>query len=100
VQTYKKFRTRKAIDFPIANVASVISEEGGMIKTARIVLGGVAPVPYRAKTAEQSIIGKPATDETAEAAGGLAVEGMDSLAENGYKIKVFKALVRRAVAGA
>ncbi|MDR1043167.1 MAG: FAD-dependent oxidoreductase [Clostridiales Family XIII bacterium] len=98
-QKYQKFRTRKAIDFPVASVASVISGAGGTIESARIVLGGAAPTPYRAEAAEATIIGKPRAAETAEAAGRAAVEDMCGLAENGYKIKVFKALVRRAVAG-
>jgi NADPH-dependent glutamate synthase beta subunit-like oxidoreductase/CO/xanthine dehydrogenase FAD-binding subunit len=99
VQGYRKFRTRKAIDFPIASVASVIAESDGTIASASIVLGGAAPVPYRAKAAEEAVIGKPADDGTARTAAELAVKGMISLAENGYKIRVFEALVRRAVAG-
>jgi CO/xanthine dehydrogenase FAD-binding subunit len=98
VQAYRKFRTRKAIDFPIASVASVISKADGKVTSARIVLGGAAPTPYRARAAEDAIAGKPASAETAEEAAGLAVEHMRALAENRYKINVFRALVRRAVA--
>jgi NADPH-dependent glutamate synthase beta subunit-like oxidoreductase/CO/xanthine dehydrogenase FAD-binding subunit len=99
VQEYRKFRTRKAIDFPVASVASVISEEDGAIASARIVLGGAAPVPYRAEAAENAVVGNPTTDDTASAAARLAVKDMHALAENAYKIRVFEALVRRAVAG-
>jgi xanthine dehydrogenase YagS FAD-binding subunit len=66
---------------------------------ARIVLGGAAPAPHRARSAEDGIVGGPANAETAEAAAGIATEGMTALAENRYKINVFRALVRRAVAG-
>jgi NADPH-dependent glutamate synthase beta subunit-like oxidoreductase/CO/xanthine dehydrogenase FAD-binding subunit len=99
-QEYLKFRTRKAIDFPLASVASVIVSDGEKIRSARIVLGGAAPAPYRAKAAEEAAIGRPADGETAEAAGAMAVKDMVGLAEIAYKIRVFRALVRRAVAGA
>jgi len=57
-QRYLKFRYRKAIDFAISSVAAVIPMEGKTVSDARIVLGAVAPTPYRAVRAEEVLQGR------------------------------------------
>lgn len=54
-QKYVKFRLRNAIDFAISSVAAVISVDSGVVTNARIALGGVAPIPYRALAAEETL---------------------------------------------
>lgn len=95
--TYLKFRLRKAIDFAIVSVACMLTVEGKVCKDARIVLGGVAPIPWRSKTAEDAIKGKSLDETTAEAAGNAAVAKTCALSQNKYKIQIAKALVRRAI---
>lgn len=95
--TFIKFRTRKAFDFAIASVAAVITTEAGSVSDARIVLGGVAPFPYRATKAEDALRGKAISDSTAEAAANAAVAEATPLSMNGYKIQVTRALVKRAI---
>jgi xanthine dehydrogenase YagS FAD-binding subunit len=97
-QRYQKFRTRKTIDFSLASVASVITEKGGNVTSARIVLGGAAPVPYRARVAEAAVVGRSIDAATAAEAADAATKDMLALAENAYKVQVLRALVRRAVA--
>jgi NADPH-dependent glutamate synthase beta subunit-like oxidoreductase len=97
---YRKFRPRKAIDFPVLSVAVNIVRDGGIVKDAKIVLGAVRPTPFEATEAQDYLIGRPIDDETARAAAGLALRDAAPLAENAYKVSVARALVRRAVLAA
>ncbi len=96
-QVFSKFRLRKAIDFAISSVAVAINSDGGTVSDARIVLGGVAPVPYRAVDAEDAIKGNVINESIAESAGENAVKGAVPLSKNKYLIPITKALVKRAV---
>jgi xanthine dehydrogenase YagS FAD-binding subunit len=96
-QTFLKFTVRKPIDFAIASVASVITVEDGVCVDARIVLGGVAPVPLRAKGAERVVQGKPLDAKTAEEAADASVSGAKPRSGNAYKVEITKALVKKAI---
>jgi NADPH-dependent glutamate synthase beta subunit-like oxidoreductase/CO/xanthine dehydrogenase FAD-binding subunit len=96
-QTFIKFRLRESVDFPIVSVASLITVDSGVCKEARIALGAVAPVPFRATNVEQVIKGKTLNSETAEAASEAAVEGAIPLKMNAYKVEITKTLVKRAI---
>lgn len=96
-QSFLKFRLREAIDFAIVSVAAVISIGDGVCQDARIILGAVAPAPYRAKAAEEIIKGKPLDARSAEAAAEGAVANAKPLNKNGYKIEIAKTLIRRAI---
>ena len=98
-QGYHKFRIRNAIDFPIVGVASLLTLNGKKVQAARIALGAVAPVPLRAAEAEQFLVGKPLTEETAEVAASLAVQAAQPLGKNAYKVQIVKALLRKALLG-
>ncbi|MFB3884444.1 MAG: FAD-dependent oxidoreductase [Thermodesulfobacteriota bacterium] len=96
-QTFRKFRLRKAIDFAIVNVASVVTTKNGYCKEARITLGGVGPTPIRASQAEKRIKGKAINPDTAEEAAREAVAGAAPLIMNAYKVQIAKTLVKRAL---
>jgi len=96
-QVFLKFRIRKTIDFAIASVATAITVEAGVVADARIVLGAVAPVPYRATAAEDALKDKAITESVAEAAGAAAVKKAMALSQNAYLIPLTKALVKRAI---
>lgn len=96
-QVFLKFRIRKAIDFALSSVATAITIEGGTVADARIVLGGVAPVPYRATDAEDVLKGNAITESLAESAAAAAVQNAFALTNNGYLIPTTKALVKRAI---
>ncbi|MFP4642324.1 MAG: FAD-dependent oxidoreductase [Dehalococcoidia bacterium] len=96
-QTFLKHRVRKAVDFGIVSVASVITEKAGKCDDARIVLGSVAPAPMRATKAEQAVKGKAIDSSSAGAAGAAAVAGAIPLSTNAYKIEIAKTLVKRAL---
>ncbi|MBI5529586.1 MAG: FAD binding domain-containing protein [Deltaproteobacteria bacterium] len=99
VQGYQKFRIRNSIDFPIVGVATVFTLKGTTIKDARVVLGAVAPVPLRAREVERFLAGKTLCEETAEAAGTIAVRGVQPLGGNKFKIQIVKALLKKAILG-
>lgn len=96
-QTYTKMAMRKAIDWALVSVASAINIAGGTVTDAKITLGGVATVPYRAVGAEAAIKGKAITEELAAAAGNAAVADAFPLSKNGYKVQIAKVMVKRAI---
>lgn len=97
VMHYDKFRLRKSVDFAIVSVASLYSAENGRFTGARIVLGGVAPVPLEAKEAEGYLIGKPVGEETAEAAAKLATRDAVPFEKNRYKINELEAVLKASL---
>ena len=79
---YDKFRVREAVDFAIVSLAYAYRMKDGLIEDARIVLGGVAPVPMERKKVEAFLAGRKPDEALAEAAAELAVEGTAAMANN------------------
>lgn len=101
---FEKIRDRNVWDFPLMNVASAVKLTGGnngdyTIGDVRIAVNAVSPRPMRLKNVEAVVRGKPATAETGEMAGKLAVEGAVPLQFNAYKIPLMRNLVKRAISG-
>ena len=96
-QKYLKFTLRKPIDFAIVSVASVITMKNKTCTDASIVLGAVAPMPYRAKAAEEIITGHSISESLASEAAEKALQGAKPLSMNSYKIEIAKTLVSRAI---
>ncbi len=94
---YMKFRLRDAVDFAIVSVASSIKAEGGVIQDARLVFGGVSPMPRRAREAEEFLKGKAVTEENAWAAADIAVKDAEALQYNAYKIQILRSLVKDSI---
>ena len=94
---YDKFRLRDSVDFAMVSLASAYELEGGVIKSARLVFGGVAPVPLRREAAESYLTGKAPTEETAEEAARIALEGAVPFEKNAYKVQVAMSLVKQSV---
>jgi xanthine dehydrogenase YagS FAD-binding subunit len=94
---YVKEMVREVWDFALCSVAAMVTVQNGVVRDARIVLGGVAPIPYRALKAEAAIVGRPLDEASAAAAGSAAVDGARPLAKNGYKVPLTQAVVRRAL---
>jgi xanthine dehydrogenase YagS FAD-binding subunit len=90
-------RYKAAHDWPLAFTTVVLTMNGNTIRTARVVLGAVAPVPWRSEDAERALVGKPLNEATATAAGEAAVRAAKPLSRNGYKVQITKTAVKRAV---
>lgn len=94
---YEKVRDRASWDFALVSVAAAFRSEGGTIRAARVVVNGVAAYPVRLGAVERALAGATADEETAKAAGEMAVDGARPLRHNAYKVALMRNLVRRAV---
>ncbi|MGH7846296.1 MAG: FAD binding domain-containing protein [Candidatus Binatia bacterium] len=94
---YHKVRERQAWDHAIVSVATVVQRRGEICQDARVVLGGVAPIPWRAAKAEEFLRGKGLDEGTARKASEIALEGATPMKDNGYKVGLAKSLVQRSV---
>jgi xanthine dehydrogenase YagS FAD-binding subunit len=90
-------RYKQSRDWPLAFTTIILGMNGNTIRSARVVLGAVAPVPWRSEDAERALIGKPLNAETAAAAGDAAVKAAKPLSGNAYKIQITKTAVKRAI---
>jgi xanthine dehydrogenase YagS FAD-binding subunit len=86
--TYHKIRDRESYAFALASAAVAVHLDDGIVRDARIALGGVATRPWRARDAERVLVGAPLTDETARAAGVAAFAPAVAGRYNGYKIEL------------
>ena len=90
-------RYKASHDWPLTFASVVLGMQGNTIQSARVIMGAVAPTPWRSEDAERALVGKPLNEETAAAAGEAAVRGAQPLTRNGYKVQVAKTAVKRAV---
>ncbi|MBI1747710.1 MAG: FAD binding domain-containing protein [Acidobacteria bacterium] len=90
-------RQREALDWPLAAAAVALKLDGKKVQGARVVLGHVAPIPWRSPEAERALIGKTVSEAVADAAGLSAVSRAQRLSRNGYKIQLARVAVKRAV---
>ncbi|MCB9898383.1 MAG: xanthine dehydrogenase family protein subunit M [Planctomycetes bacterium] len=95
--TYAKFKERGSYDWALSAVALCLWTSGGAIADARLVLGGVAPKPWRTPSTEALLKGRVVDDETCRLAGVEALRGAAPLADNGYKIPLTQGLLTRAL---
>jgi xanthine dehydrogenase YagS FAD-binding subunit len=98
--TYLKAMDRKVWAFALVGVGAMLAVEQGRITDARLVLGGVAPVPWWEPDVEVLLIGKAPGADVFDQAAELAVASAKPLANNGYKIPLVKTLIRRALTAA
>lgn len=100
VNSTYEVRQKEALDWPLATASVALQMDGDKVRTAKIVLGHVAPVPWPAEVASQSLAGKSITTETAAAAGDAAVQGAKPLSQNSYKVQLARVAVKRALLAA
>ena len=90
-------RYKASHDWPIAFTTVVLTMNGNTIQSARVVLGAVAPVPWRSEDAERALAGKPLNEQTAAEAADAAVRAAQPMNRNGYKVQIARTAVRRAI---
>ncbi|MBV8453672.1 MAG: xanthine dehydrogenase family protein subunit M, partial [Deltaproteobacteria bacterium] len=83
--------------WPLVSVAAIVESAANRVRKARIVMGAVAPIPWRAPEAEKVLAGAMLDSTVAAHAADVALNGAKPLADNGYKVPIAKALVRRAI---
>jgi len=96
-QAYIKYAQRKAIDFAVVSVASLLTVSGSNVTAARIALGGVAPTPMRSTPAETAVVGKSLDATAAAAAASAAVASATPLTYNTYKVPILKSILTQAL---
>ena len=94
---YLKVRDRASYAFALASAAVALSVEGGVIRDARVALGGVATKPWRATEAERELIGKPPAAAAFQAAGAAAIRGAKPQKDNAFKVELARRTVTRAL---
>ena len=94
---YVKLKERGTWDFALvsAAVAGVVID--GVVSEITMVMGGVAPVPWRLKRAEDFLRGKPVTEASVRQAADAALQDASPLRENGYKADLVRAVLKEAV---
>jgi xanthine dehydrogenase YagS FAD-binding subunit len=95
--TYNKVLDREAWTHAIVSAAVVLDMDKDVCQRASLVLGGVAPIPWRLPNVERLLAGQRITPELAAKAGEVAIEGAQKLSKNAYKVPMTKALVRRTL---
>ncbi|MFI5615131.1 FAD binding domain-containing protein [Amycolatopsis sp. NPDC051903] len=90
---YLKFRDRESYEFALVSVAAALEVEDGIVRDVRLALGGVATRPWRARRAEEVLLGAPATREKFVEAATAELSGADVRRDNAFKAE----LARRAV---
>jgi xanthine dehydrogenase YagS FAD-binding subunit len=97
--TYHKVLDREAWTHAVVSAAIALDMDKDVCRSARVVLGGVAPIPWRLPEVEKLLTGKRLTPALAAQAGAAAVAGARPLAKNGYKVPMTQAMVRRTIEG-
>jgi len=95
--TYNKVLDRESWTHAVVSAAVVLEMDKEICKSARLVLGGVAPIPWRLAKVESMLTGQRITPELAAEAGETAIAGAQKLSKNAYKLPMTKALVRRTL---
>jgi xanthine dehydrogenase YagS FAD-binding subunit len=95
--TYLKAMDRKVWAFALVAVAAAVRLDGRRVADARLVLGGVAPIPWRVSAAEQELLGAEVSPELFARAAEIALSGAEPLRHNAYKVTLAKALIQRAL---
>ncbi len=91
---YRKVRARSSWDFALAGAALVVAMNERTVASARVVLSGAAPVPWRSKETQEAITGKQLDEATIARAADAVVAKAVPLRQNGYKLDLFRGIIR------
>ena len=94
---YLKVRDRAAYEFAVTSAAVALDIDHGIVRQARIAVGGVATRPWRLRDSEAALVGRSADRVGWERAGDRATDGARSLSGNAYKVELLRRTVIRAL---
>lgn len=95
--SYRKVRARGSWDFAVAGVAIALQLNKRKIEAARVVLSGVAPVPWQSADAEKALVGHELTPKVVAQAATAAIHGAQPLSQNAYKIDLVRGIVEESL---
>jgi xanthine dehydrogenase YagS FAD-binding subunit len=91
---YVKYRDRQSYEFALVSVAAAVAvDAAGVVTGVRLALGGVGTVPWRARRAEERLVGAPATAESFADAAAAELAAATTTPYNAFKV----ALAQRAI---
>jgi xanthine dehydrogenase YagS FAD-binding subunit len=94
---YLKARDRQSYEFALSSAAVALDVQDGMIRDARVALGGVATVPWRAREAERLLEGRLLDEPAAQEAAEAAFAGAVPCEHNDFKISLGKCTLVEAL---
>jgi xanthine dehydrogenase YagS FAD-binding subunit len=94
---YRKVRDRASFAFAVASVAAAIEVADGIVRDVRLAFGAVAPIPWRAQRAEETLRGQPATEDNFRRAAALELADAKPLRDNGFKVPLMINIVARTL---
>ena len=94
---YLKVRDRASYEFALVSAAVALDVDGGVIRSARIAAGGVGTRPWRMRSGEELLVGRPPERKAFEAAAEVAVQGARPLQHNRYKVELLPRTIVRAL---
>jgi xanthine dehydrogenase YagS FAD-binding subunit len=94
---YLEAREKQSFDWPLVSVAIMLDGDAKTVRDARVVMGAVAPVPWRSLEAEAVLKGATLDESRVRAAAEAALKGAQPMSDNAYKIVIAKVIVRRAI---
>lgn len=94
---YLKFRDRESYEFALVSVAAAVRTKDGVITEVRLALGGVGTKPWRARNAERSLLGKPASDASYAAAAAEELSAATPRPANAFKVELAQRAIVRAL---
>lgn len=91
--SYLEIREKQSFDWPLVSCSVNLNDKAA----PRVVLGAVAPIPWRLKDVEAKLAGKELTDKLVDECAAIAAEGMESMSGNGYKLQMVGVIVKHAL---
>ena len=98
-QGWTKLKNRQVYDFALVAVATAFTAENDVWQDGRVVLGGVAPVPYRALVVENQLKGKNIKTAVTQAAAVIRTVSRP-MSMNAYKVDIAQNLIESTILGA
>jgi xanthine dehydrogenase YagS FAD-binding subunit len=92
-----EIRQKQAFDWPLAIAAVGLIMNGSSVQSARVVIGYVAPIPWRSAEAERALTGTKISEDGAKSAADAALQKATPLSHNSYKVQLAKVAVKRAI---
>jgi xanthine dehydrogenase YagS FAD-binding subunit len=94
---YLQVSEKSDFDWALVSCAATAQLEAGKVKSARLVLGAVAPVPFQVSAVNEFLVGKSLDAATVQAAAERMLQEAKPREHNGYKVPLAQALVRRTL---
>lgn len=94
---YVKVRDRTSYAFAVVSAAAAVRMDGSDIAEARLAMGGVALKPWRAKAAENSLVGQKPSSQVFRTAADIALADARPSGDNAFKIELARRIIVRAL---